>query len=64
MILIPVGLVFMKLGNLNSYKFLNSQLFSSTFEILSNPVIVIDSCFKMQVLGLLKLRNAYILPPG
>ena len=64
MILTPVGLVFMKLGNPNSYKFLNSQLFISTFEILSNPAIVIGSCFKMQVLGVLKLRNAYILPPG
>ena len=55
----------MKLGNLSSYKILNSQvffcLFISTFEILSNLPIVICSCFKMQLLRVLRLRNAYIL---
>ena len=39
-------------------------LYISTFEILSIPPIVICSYFKMQFLGVLKLRNAYILPPG
>ena len=31
---------------------------------MSNPQIVICSCFKMQLLGVSKLRNAYILPLG
>ena len=68
MIRTPMGLVFMKFGNLSGYKILNTQvffcLFISTFEILSNPRILICSCFKILLLGVLKLRNAYILPPG
>ena len=34
------------------------------FEILSDPTILISSCFKMLLLGIFKLRNTYILPPG
>ena len=52
----------MKLANLNSYEFLNSVvicLFISTFEILSSLPIVICSSFKMQLIGVLWLRNVY-----
>ena len=54
----------MKLSNL-SYKILNTGvfcLFISTFEILSNLPIIICSCFKMLLLGVLKIQNAYIYP--
>ena len=34
------------------------------FEILINLPILISSCFKMQLLRVLKLRNTYILPPS
>ena len=39
-------------------------LFISTFEILINLAILIFTCFKMLLSGVLKLRNAHILPPG
>ena len=63
MILPPVGLVIMKLGNLSSYKFLNSQLcFAYLLTLLNSwvpplpfPPGVICSCFNMQLLGVLKL---------
>ena len=62
MIRTPIGLVFMKFGNLSGYKILNTQvffcLFISTFEILNNPRILICSCFKIL---LLEMRILYPL---
>ena len=60
-------LVFMKCGNLGRYKVLNTHVFFAylfaIFEIVT-PTILIPSCFKMPPLGMLKLRNTYVLPPG
>ena len=63
-----MGLVFVKLGNLSSYKTLNTQLFFAYLLALlkswvTSP-IVISTCFKMLLLGVLKVQTAYILPPG
>ena len=58
----------MKFGNLGNYKVLNTRVFFAylfaIFEILSNPTILISSCFKMLLLRVLKLRNTYMLPLG
>ena len=62
-----MGLVFMKFGNLYSCKVLNthvlfSYLFAIFFKSWVTPTILISSCFKMLPLGILRLRNTYILP--
>ena len=65
MILPPVGLVFIKLGNLNSYKFLNSQVsFAYLLALLKSWSIPQLWFVKTQLLGVLKLINAHMLPPG
>ena len=62
-------LVFKKFSILGSYEVLNTNVFFAylfaTFEILKLvPRILIPSCFKRLLLGVSKVQNTYILPPG
>ena len=56
----------MEFGNLGSYKFGIHAFFPylfAIFEILSNPPILISRvCFKMLLLGVLKLRKPIFCP--
>ena len=58
----------MEFGNLYNCKVLNTYIFHlficNFFKSWMTPTILISSCFKMLLLGILKLRNTYILPLG
>ena len=57
----------MEFGNLYNCKVLNTYIFHlficNFFKSWMTPTILISSCFKMLLLGILKLRNTYILYP-
>ena len=58
----------MKFGDLYSCEVLNIRVFylsiCNSFKSWVTPTILISCCFKMLLLGILKLRNTYILPLG